>query len=170
MDVSLRMLEPGDMDALFEMESDPVGWHMVAFAEPGPRDRAAFDAHWQRVLAAPGAIVRAILLGGGFAGTVMCFVRGSEREVGFWIRRPLWGRGIAGAALRALLSAVAERPLFARCAADNLGSRRVIERAGFVRLREERWTSHARGGEIDECVYVLRGAGGDVPRPSPDVG
>lgn len=156
MDVSLRAIEPGDMHALFEMESDPVGWHMVAFADPGPRHRAAFDAHWQRVLADPSADVRAVLLDGAFAGTVMCFVRGVEREVGFWIRRPLWGRGIAGAALRALLDSVPERPLFARCAGDNLGSRRVLERAGFTLLREERWTSHARGGEIDERVYVLK--------------
>jgi len=78
-----------------------------------------------------------------------------SREVTYWIDRAYWGRGIATAALRALLAAAPERPLYARAAADNAGSLRVLEKCGFRVSGHDRGYANARGAEIDEVVLTL---------------
>jgi len=158
--IRLRYVEPADLDAFFAYQNDPVARHMVAFAAKEPRDRTSFDAHWRKILADPTIVVRTITRGERVVGNALCFPQGTEREVGYWVAREQWGRGIATAALRELLCLVPERPLHARCAKDNLASGHVLERAGFVVCREERALSHARGGEIDELVWVLAAAAG----------
>ena len=52
------------------------------------------------------------------------------------------------------LEFVTVRPLYARAAKDNIGSRRVLEKCGFVICGEDKGFAHARGAEIEE--YVLR--------------
>jgi RimJ/RimL family protein N-acetyltransferase len=57
--------------------------------------------------------------------------------------------------LRELLGVVPDRPLYARAAADNAGSVRVLEKCGFVLTGHERGFANARGEEIDEVVLTL---------------
>ncbi len=66
------------------------------------------------------------------AGNVLCWGPPEERDVGYWLGREFWGRGIATRALAALLVEVDERPLYAHVARHNIGSRRVLEKCGFV--------------------------------------
>jgi RimJ/RimL family protein N-acetyltransferase len=153
--IRLRPVEPADLEAFFAQQSDPVAWRMVAFPSKEPRDRPAFDAHWKKIQADPAIVVRTITRGGRVVGNAVCFPLGTERQVGYWVAREEWGRGIATAALQELLLLVPERPLHARCAKDNVASVRTLRRAGFVVCREERALSLARGGEIDELFWVL---------------
>jgi len=57
-------------------------------------------------------------------------------EVGYWLGEAVWGKGLGTAALNAFSGwAFAEfdlRRLYAAVMVDNLGSRRVLEKAGFV--------------------------------------
>ena len=64
------------------------------------------------------------------------------------------GRGIATRALTLLLAEVPARPVFARAAADNEASLRVLAKAGFA-VGTERSYAPARGAEIDETVLRL---------------
>jgi RimJ/RimL family protein N-acetyltransferase len=79
---------------------------------------------------------------------VLSFVRDGARQVGYWIARERWGRGIASAALGQLLQELTERPLFARVATHNTGSLHVLERRGFNPVAEER--------EDDLIICVLK--------------
>jgi RimJ/RimL family protein N-acetyltransferase len=54
------------------------------------------------------------------------------REVGYWIERELWGRGIASAALEQFLRIETRRPLHAGVAAHNAASLRVLSKHGFA--------------------------------------
>ncbi len=65
------------------------------------------------------------------------------------------GEGIASAALRILLDEIAERPLYARAASDNVGSLRVLEKAGFRRVGVNRGFAVGRGEEIEETILRL---------------
>ena len=47
------------------------------------------------------------------------------------------------------------RPLYARAAKDNIGSRRVLEKCGFVVIGEDKGYAHARGMETEEVVLRL---------------
>ena len=51
--------------------------------------------------------------------------------VTYWIDRAVWGRGIASRAIALFLEVVQSRPLYARAASDNVGSLRVLHKAGF---------------------------------------
>src|SRR5207244_2850859 len=80
-------------------------------------------------------------------------------EVGYWIGEPHWGRGLATAALRALTAVVVERGgftrLFALPFAANLGSRRVLEKAGFELSAVLRRSAIKDGQVVDQCLYSL---------------
>lgn len=155
MDVSLRPVQDSDLPLFFVWMSDPESVRTAAFTVEDPADRHAFDAHWARVLADPSVVMRTVLADGSVAGSVGAYGTPDDRQVTYWIDRPRWGRGLATAALGALLDVVTERPLYARAAADNAGSRRVLERCGFVVTGEDRDYAHARGAETDELLFTL---------------
>ncbi|MEA2229754.1 MAG: hypothetical protein QOF04_3384 [Solirubrobacteraceae bacterium] len=153
--VRVREVAEADLPMHFEQQRDAAS---IAMAAVAPRDRPAFDAHWRTVLADPACVVRTVEADGQVAGSVVSFVRDGERQVGYWIARDHWGRGIATAALKALLEQVTERPLAARVAVHNRGSLRVLERCGFRPIGEE------RQGDVVMCVLRLGGA--PAPRPA----
>jgi RimJ/RimL family protein N-acetyltransferase len=153
--VALRPTTDADFDALFELESDVAGADMIAFLPRDPGDRDAFSAHWQRITSDDSVMTRVIEADGAFAGYAVSFVIEGERQVGYWIARELWGRGVASAALAALVAEIPERPLWGSTASDNLGSQRVLQHVGFVFDRMERSHAPRRGTEIDENVYRL---------------
>ena len=155
MDVQLRPVETTDLDALFEHQLDPEAVRMAAFTTPDPTDRAAFDAHWQRLLASDDIVVRAIICDDEVVGHIAVFGPDDEREVTYWIGRDHWGQGIATQALRQLLALVDDRPLVARAAADNVGSLIVLKNCGFEESRRERGYANARGEDTDEVVLIL---------------
>ena len=103
----------------------------------------------------PSVVQRVIDADGTFAGTIGSFRMDDQTEVTYWIDRPLWGRGIASAALQSFLSMTGERPLFARAASDNAASLRVLEKAGFQRIGVNRDFARGRGEEIDEVILRL---------------
>lgn len=156
-EVRLRPVGPDDLEPLYELESDVEGSHMIAFLPRTPGDRAAFDAHWARVTRDPDVRTWIIEADDRFAGYAVSFLTGGERQVGYWVVRDLWGQGIATAALRAVLEAVPERPLWGSTVADNAGSQRVLQKAGFVFVRTERSHAPQRGAEVEERVFRLDG-------------
>jgi RimJ/RimL family protein N-acetyltransferase len=151
----LRAVVPADLEHFFAQERDPVARQMAAFTSEDPDDRAAFDAHWARILADPATVNRTIECDGAPAGNIAAFEQFGAREISYWIDRALWGRGVATRAVRLFLAELPERPLHARAAADNVASIRVLTKCSFVFEREERGFAAARGAEIDEHVFRL---------------
>ncbi|MEU8627458.1 GNAT family N-acetyltransferase [Streptomyces sp. NPDC048669] len=155
MDISLRPVLDGDLPLFFAWMADPESVHAAAFTAENPTDRHAFDAHWTRVLADGSVVMRTVLADGVAVGNAGVYGPPDDREVTYWIDRAHWGRGVATAALRALLGSVPERPLYARAAADNAGSRRVLEKCGFTVTGKDHGYAHARGEETDELLFTL---------------
>ena len=152
----LRDVVAGDLPVFFSYESDPEAVHMAAFTPEQPADRAAFDAHWSRVLAAPSVTVKTVVCDGRVAGSVLSYEDDGGPEVSYWIGRPYWGRGIATWALREFIARYeTRRPLRARVAKDNLPSIRVLEKCGFVAVGEGRGFANGRGAEIEEWIFQL---------------
>jgi RimJ/RimL family protein N-acetyltransferase len=140
--VTLRPVEPADLPILFEHQRDAAG---IAMAGVGGRDREAFDQHWAKILGDDDSLIRTVLAGGDVAGHVLSFERDGRREVGYWLGRDHWGRGVATAALVAFLGEERTRPLYAGVLPANGGSLRVLEKCGFSVL-----------GEDDEGLVILR--------------
>jgi RimJ/RimL family protein N-acetyltransferase len=148
----LRGLRDEDVAVLFEQWADPVAVHMAAFTAPDHTDRSAFEARLSRLRADEAVIAEVIVVDGEVAGTIGSWGDPDEREITYWIGRSFWGQGIATAALTAFLTVDPTRPLHARVAADNIGSRRVLEKCGFRVIAQERSFAEARSGEIEELV------------------
>ena len=153
--VELRSVLEEDLPVLFEHQLDPLARHRVAFAAEDSTDRASYLKRWRGHLVDGAIVMRAILVDGALAGHVVGFERNGEPEVGYWLARPFWGRGIATLALRRFLGEHAVRPLQARVASDNLASLRVLEKCGFRIVRTERAYSNVLGVEIEERILVL---------------
>jgi RimJ/RimL family protein N-acetyltransferase len=147
MHVELRATVPDDLPILFGNQADPEASTMAAFPS---RDWEAFVAHQTKIDADETALSRTIVVEGEVAGGVVSWQAEDERNIGYWIGREFWGRGIATAALQSFLQLDATRPLTAYVAAHNLGSRRVLEKCGFAVVREQ----HVDG--VDEFVTELR--------------
>lgn len=157
MDIALRPVHDSDLPVFYRQLNDPEALRMAAFTPEDPADRGGFDAHWARIRSSPGIVVRTVLGDGDVVGHAAVYGEPGEREVTYWVDRAHWGKGIATTALRGLLAEVGERPLYARVAADNAGSRRVLERCGFEVSARAAAYAPARGAEIDELVLTLDG-------------
>lgn len=155
--ITLRDVQPSDLDTLFAQQHDDESNRMAAFTATDPTDRDAFDRRWERILADHKLTKKVILDGEKIVGSVFCHDWYGQPEVGYWIDRRYWGNGYATSGLRQLLELVPERPLYAMVAVDNEGSKRVLEKCGFAYERTQRSFAEARGAEIDESVYVLVG-------------
>ncbi len=155
MTITLRALNDDDLNALFRWESDPTAAKMAAFTRPDPTDRAAFDAHYQRVLSDPENRTRGIDEDGVLVGMIASFTMEGDRELTYWVDPSRWGRGIASGAARLFIPDEPRRPLYARAAEHNLGSRRVLERNGFVKIGEETSWADGVGKEVVEYIYRL---------------
>ena len=129
MDIRLRDVEPSDLPLFFVHQQDAAAAAMAAFPS---RDRDAFDQHWAKIQAEPANLIRTVVVDGQVAGNVCSFTRDGMREVGYWIDRAWWGRGVATAALTAYLRLEQTRPLYAGVAKHNAASLRVLEKCGFT--------------------------------------
>jgi RimJ/RimL family protein N-acetyltransferase len=156
-DVRLRGVRRTDLDVFYHQQADEVANRMAAFAADDPLDRVAFDAHWDRIFSLEDVRNQTILWGEKVAGYIAKFELFGQPSIAYWLGREYWGQGIATEALRQFLRQVPERPLFARVVADNLGSIRVLEKAGFVRVGAEKGFASARKAEVDELIFRIDG-------------
>ena len=128
---------------------------MAAYTADDPDDRAAFDEWMMRHRASPEVSMFTITERGGFAGTAATFTVDGDREVTYWVARHAWGRGVATAALKLLVSREPVRPLFARVATHNLRSQEVLRKIGFTEVSRDRAFAPGVGREIEEIVFTL---------------
>ena len=159
----LRNVVNHDLPIFFEYQLDPEANSMAAFTAKDPTNQDAFMAHWHKILADETNIVQTILFHGQVAGSVSSYEEEGKPEVTYWLGKEYWGNGIATWALHEFLANHNQtRPIYARVAKDNLGSRRVLEKCGFKIIGESKGFANARGQEIEELLLEL----GEVPTNS----
>jgi RimJ/RimL family protein N-acetyltransferase len=144
---SLKDVTEADLEIFFENQLDAEANRAGGFT---PRDRDAFMAHWAKILGGETVITRTVIFEGRVAGNVMSFVKEGRREVGYWIGREFWGRGVATRALSAFLDHVTERPLTAHAAKQNVASIRVLQKCGFTIVGER-----VGSDDVEEVILKL---------------
>jgi ribosomal-protein-alanine N-acetyltransferase len=160
----LRQFELSDADALAQVLTDPETMRYY----PAPLDRAGVeqwiarnrvryvsDHHglWAMVLKQTGELI-------GDCGLIRQKVdRTVEVEIGYHVRRDLWGRGLAPEAAAACrdygFSQLRARRLISLIRPGNVPSRRVAEKIGLTLWKTLEW----RG--LPHCVYVTRQGNGN---------
>ncbi|MBN9317302.1 MAG: GNAT family N-acetyltransferase [Devosia sp.] len=132
--------------------------HEVLARLPHPYTRADGIAFVEIFAQRPDERPYAVTLDDRFIGVVgFTYHEGEPPELGYWLGEPHWGRGIMSEAVKALLEAAFATHLYprikARALASNSGSLNVLEKAGFVRLREDIETLGTGAGK--PTVYLM---------------
>lgn len=153
-EISLIPTESTHIQHFFKFESDPVAVKMAAFASL-PKDFASFHSMWTRRIENPSSLHRTILLGEAIVGGIMSYEIEGHRCIGYWVDRNYWGKGVATTALKLFLETELRRPITATCVSDNIGSKRVLERNGFIYTHSERHLAPARTEKVEESFYIL---------------
>jgi RimJ/RimL family protein N-acetyltransferase len=153
--IRLRPVVEDDIAVFAEHQLDHEAAWMVAFTNEDATDPAALTVRWHRILADDAVIKRTIEVDGRIAGNMLKFDSFGNPEVGYWLGRRWWGRGVATIALRLFLAELRERPLYAVVAVDNVASLRVLEKCGFEPIASDRQHSRARGTDVDQVVLRL---------------
>jgi RimJ/RimL family protein N-acetyltransferase len=155
--IRLREVEADNLPIFFEHQRDPEANHMAAFTSKDPTNRDAFMAHWARIIDDEDGLIQTILCNEQVAGHVLSYPHEDvgKPEVSDWLDQAYWGRGIATRALSAFLLLIGECPVYARVAADNAASLRVLEKCGFMHLGTNRDFANACGQEIEEVLLQL---------------
>lgn len=149
----LRDIAESDLPIFYEQQLDPESTRMAAFAA---REWNAFLAHWKtKILGDPTTGKQTIVWNERVAGNILSWSQDEKRLIAYWLGREYWGRGIATAALAEFLGHERTRPLHAYVAVHNVGSMRVLEKCGFVRVGD---AATAPDG-VKEYLYRL----GDPP-------
>ena len=118
----------------------------------------------------------AILADGQLAGSITAYrqvnIHRRIAELGYYLGEPYWGKGIMTWAVREVCREAFEKldivRIYAESYAHNMGSRRVLEKAGFVQEGTLRQSVYKNGQMYDACIYALLKeesgrAGGECP-------
>lgn len=151
MSILLREVTESDLPIFFEQQRDPEANAMAAFPA---RDRESFMAHWAKIMADTKVILKTVIFEDQVAGNIVSWETDGEWEVGYWLGRKFWGKGIATAALTKFSRKMTVRPLFAHVARHNVASKRVLEKCGFTVIGEDTYTNRAKE-EVAEYVLKL---------------
>jgi RimJ/RimL family protein N-acetyltransferase len=156
--VRLRALEAADAVAMAEGLSDlDVAQNLIAVPHPYTIDDA------RGFLTGPGAsphmLAAAIEVEGVFAGSVSIDAQGGRPELGYWLAKPFWGRGIGQAAARAhvdlVFSATDLDALVSGHFVDNAASAAILAKLGFRRTGLIETRSRARPEPVRLVAMAL---------------
>lgn len=161
----LRDFRLEDTEAVHAYGSDPEVTTYMPWGPNSPQDTAAFmaralerQATWPRLDLGLAIELKAE---GGVVGSIALHLRdipNATVELGYVLRRDLWGRGLVSEAAEALVAlgfGLGLHRIVAACDVRNVGSYRVMEKLGMRReglLRQDR---RLRGAWRDTYVYAL---------------
>jgi len=164
-DVTLRPATPRDADLLRLWRSEPSVRRFQPLNEL-PTAQLRADVASQRIAdlyRGRGEKFQWIVQADGQpAGWITLVVSNWEHglaEVGYALSTPFQSRGVMSDALRILLDDLFLNTLLerieARCAIENIGSQRVLEKSGFEREGRLRAYFKLRGRRVDNYLYSL---------------
>ena len=105
----------------------------------------------------------AIVVDGKAVGSIGIFVKDDvyekSAELGYWLSEDYWRKGIMSKAVQIICKAAFERfdiiRIFAEPFADNAGSRRVLEKVGFICEGTMRNGVYKNGEVHSYCMYSI---------------
>ena len=160
---TLRRYRSDDVDALQSIADDPGVAGMLRDIFPNPYTRNDAEEWITRATGGLQENSFAIETDGELAGGAGFEVFKNEArvtaEIGYWLGRRFWGRGIATAAVGALVPWVFDRNaevirLEACIYHTNPASVRVLEKNGFIHEATLRRSITKNGQVLDQLVYV----------------
>lgn len=162
----LRRFTDADVDALVELDGDPEVMRFLTGGQATPRDVVVRERlpKMMRYRTGLGYWVAQARADGGFVGWFgLCPSDGrpGEAELGYRLRRAVWGSGLATEGALALLrlgfTEFGVRRVTATTMTANVRSRRVLEKVGlsYVRTWFGEWPEYIEGAELGDVDYAV---------------
>lgn len=161
--VRLRRLRRADIPELTRLANNRKIWDNVRDYFPHPYLEKDAELFVSSKAGEDPQITFAITYQESFAGVVglepQSDVYAHNAEIGYWLGEEFWGKGIATKAVElAVLYAfetLAKHRIYAGVFAHNIGSMRVLEKAGFVKEATLRDVVKKNNEIIDEVLYSI---------------
>ena len=160
----LRPWSPDDLDSLVKYANN---WNIaknLTDGFPHPYTRESGEAFIKMATQDDPIHIFAIDIDGEAVGGIgihpQSDIHRKNAELGYWLAEPFWGRGIVTEAVKEVVE-IAFRiydinRVFARPYGANLGSQRVLEKAGFTLEGRFEKTLIKNGEYLDELIYAIR--------------
>lgn len=166
----LRRFIPADVDLVTALDADPAVMRYINGGRPTPRDEIRADylpwwlayyergdeyGFWAAIEKRTGVFL------GWFHLRPLPEDPGDDPELGYRLHTTAWGRGYATEGSRALIhkafSELGARRVYATTMVVNIGSWRVMEKAGMRRVRtfHQAWPDRIEGEEHGDLEYAL---------------
>ena len=161
-DLTVRSWRKRDLDALVRYANNPNIAANLRDQFPHPYTRFAGAAYLLEVRSSEVetsfAIEHANEAIGGIGFKLGTDVARLSAEMGYWLGEPYWGRGFATRAVLATSDWAFEHyqlsRIFAMAFCHNVGSMRVLEKAGFQREGTLRRSAVKNGVILDQALYA----------------
>jgi [ribosomal protein S5]-alanine N-acetyltransferase len=159
---NVRPFRAADAPSLAAAANDRRIWLQLRDLFPHPYGPGDAQAYIARVGVVDPPRSQAIVVDGRAVGSVglelMTDVNRRSAEIGYWLAVHLWGRGIATEAVTLVtdwaFGAHGLLRIFAQPFAENRGSRRVLEKAGYILEGTMRHSAVKDGVVRDQCLYA----------------
>jgi len=175
----LRPLELADAESLAHHANDRGVWQNLRDRFPHPYSHADAVEYIEHLRSRPVQTSFGIDVGGKAIGSISLMIGDDiarqSAELGYWIGREFWGRGIMVDAVRAItqyaFDVLGLVRVFAVPFVTSTRSSRVLEKAGYVREGVMRRSAVKDGVILDQLLFAAcsdpRATGGAVFRSAP---
>lgn len=158
----LRALEHTDADALARHANDRDVWLNLRDHFPHPYSPSDARAYITQMAGQEPRTTFGIIIDGAAVGSIGLVIghdiERKSAEIGYWIGREFWGRGIVTEAIRATtsyaFSSLGMHRVFAVPFVRNPASSRVLEKAGYMREGLMRRSALKDGEVEDQYLYA----------------
>jgi RimJ/RimL family protein N-acetyltransferase len=158
----LRKFNHDDAPLIAQLANDRDIWINLRDRFPHPYELAHGEAFVARAAAEDPPTNLAVCVDNRAVGSIgLILGKDIERvsaEIGYWIGKPYWGRGITSAALHAATDYAIDQfgllRVFAIPFVENLPSVRVLEKAGYVREGLMKQSAIKDGKVRDQYLYA----------------
>lgn len=164
MNISLRAWHPDDLQTLVGYANNAKIAQNLTNMFPHPYNEEAGKGFIAMANSHDPRRIFAIDLDGEAIGAIgvhpqtdiMC----KNAEMGYWLAEPFWGKGIMSIAVVEMIGYGFKHfdisRIYARPFGPNIGSQKVLEKAGFVLEARFENTIYKNGVFMDELVYAVR--------------
>lgn len=164
MNLELRPWKKEDLENLVKYANNKKIADNLTDAFPHPYTKEKGIAFIEMATKSSPPTIMAIVIDGEAVGGIglhpQTDIHAKNAEMGYWLAEPYWGKGIISAAIKKMVDYGFENfeitRIFARPFGRNIGSQKVLEKAGFILEAKFDNTIFKNGQFEDELIYAIR--------------
>lgn len=162
--IELRNWNDNDLERLIELADNVKIYNNMTDSFPHPYTREKGQFFIEMAKKSESSKIKAITFSGELVGSIGLHpqhdIQKKNAELGYWIGEPYWNNGIATEAVKLMTAWGFENMsisrIFAKPFGTNIGSQKVLEKAGFKLEAVIKEGFFKNDNYVDELIYSIR--------------